>query len=306
MQPAVRTAGSRSVDRAVKRSPARRDRRRRPHRRRAHGSLADRAVPVKVGACRRTLGAGPGMRANDDPTTEGPLAHRAVELAEALLREAREQQTPEERAQAKKLARMMADPHGKELTIALADQAFRSHRPERIADQLALSPRAVRGATVHGLVGAGGAPPGRRHGALSPQPGGASRREPPTPGDAERHPARRGGGPPPLPRGAAPRGHATEPQPARRGDPRRGGGSAPAGRVPRAARPRRRRVHLGEGLVDLQPDRSRRLSRDGRARGRAAAHALPRRRRGIATGTPTGGSRRSSSTSTWRSTATST
>ena len=32
---------------------------------------------------------------------------------------------------------MMADPHGKELTIALADQAFRSHRPERIADQLA-------------------------------------------------------------------------------------------------------------------------------------------------------------------------
>jgi RHH-type transcriptional regulator, proline utilization regulon repressor / proline dehydrogenase / delta 1-pyrroline-5-carboxylate dehydrogenase len=66
-----------------------------------------------------------------------PLAHRAVELAEALLREARAQQTPDERAQARKLARMMADPHGKELTIALADQAFRSHRPERIADQLA-------------------------------------------------------------------------------------------------------------------------------------------------------------------------
>jgi RHH-type proline utilization regulon transcriptional repressor/proline dehydrogenase/delta 1-pyrroline-5-carboxylate dehydrogenase len=65
------------------------------------------------------------------------LAHRAVELAEALLREARVQQTPEERAQARKLARMMVDPHGKELTIALADQAFRSRRPERIADQLA-------------------------------------------------------------------------------------------------------------------------------------------------------------------------
>jgi len=65
------------------------------------------------------------------------LAHRAVELAETLLREAREQQTPEEHAQARKLARMMADPHGKELTIALADQAFRSRRPERIADQLA-------------------------------------------------------------------------------------------------------------------------------------------------------------------------
>jgi RHH-type transcriptional regulator, proline utilization regulon repressor / proline dehydrogenase / delta 1-pyrroline-5-carboxylate dehydrogenase len=66
-----------------------------------------------------------------------PLALRAVELAEALLRDARAQQTGEEHARAAKLARMMTDPHGKELTIALADQAFRSHRPERIADQLA-------------------------------------------------------------------------------------------------------------------------------------------------------------------------
>src|SRR5262249_20369046 len=64
-----------------------------------------------------------------------PLADRAVQLAEALLRDARARQTPEERTQSRKLARMMADPHGKELTIALADQAFRSHRPERIADQ---------------------------------------------------------------------------------------------------------------------------------------------------------------------------
>jgi RHH-type proline utilization regulon transcriptional repressor/proline dehydrogenase/delta 1-pyrroline-5-carboxylate dehydrogenase len=75
-------------------------------------------------------------RAPDDRKTEGP-ARRAVELAEGLLREARAQQTPDERAQAAKLARMMADPHGKELTIALVDQAFRSRRPERIADQLA-------------------------------------------------------------------------------------------------------------------------------------------------------------------------
>ena len=66
-----------------------------------------------------------------------PLALRAVELAAALLRDARAQQTGEEHARASKLARMMEDPHGKELTIALADQAFRSHRPERIADQLA-------------------------------------------------------------------------------------------------------------------------------------------------------------------------
>ena len=65
------------------------------------------------------------------------LPDRAVELAETLLRDARAQQSADEHAQSRKLARMMTDPHGKELTIALADQAFRSHRPERIADQLA-------------------------------------------------------------------------------------------------------------------------------------------------------------------------
>src|SRR2546427_11296409 len=77
------------------------------------------------------------MRATDDIAIGERLAHRAVELAEALLREARAQQTPEERAQSRKLARMISDPHGKELTIALADQAFRSLRAKRIADQLA-------------------------------------------------------------------------------------------------------------------------------------------------------------------------
>ena len=63
-------------------------------------------------------------------------AHRAVDLAEALLREARAGQTSDERARAERLARLMEDPRGKELTIALTDQAFRSRRPARIADQL--------------------------------------------------------------------------------------------------------------------------------------------------------------------------
>ncbi|MEX2220052.1 MAG: bifunctional proline dehydrogenase/L-glutamate gamma-semialdehyde dehydrogenase, partial [Phycisphaerales bacterium] len=63
-------------------------------------------------------------------------AGRAVELAEALLREARAGQTAEELARAERLARLMADPRGKALTIALTDQAFRSRRPARIADQL--------------------------------------------------------------------------------------------------------------------------------------------------------------------------
>jgi RHH-type proline utilization regulon transcriptional repressor/proline dehydrogenase/delta 1-pyrroline-5-carboxylate dehydrogenase len=64
-------------------------------------------------------------------------ARRAVDLAETLLREALAGQTSDERAQARRLARMMEDPRGKELTIALTDQAFRSRRPERIADQIA-------------------------------------------------------------------------------------------------------------------------------------------------------------------------
>ena len=63
-------------------------------------------------------------------------ARRAVDLAETLLREARAQETPDEIAQARRLARMIADPRGKQLTIALIDQAFRSRRPARIADQI--------------------------------------------------------------------------------------------------------------------------------------------------------------------------
>jgi len=68
--------------------------------------------------------------------TGDALAQAAIILAEELLRTAKAQQTPQEHSQAQKIARMMEDPHGKDLTIALADQAFRSHQPARIADQL--------------------------------------------------------------------------------------------------------------------------------------------------------------------------
>lgn len=72
-----------------------------------------------------------------DPSPSGlDTAQRAVDLAAELLRAARADQTPDERAQARKLARMMADPHGKALTIALVDQAFRSQDAARTADQL--------------------------------------------------------------------------------------------------------------------------------------------------------------------------
>ena len=50
-------------------------------------------------------------------------AGRAVDLAATLLRAAHAQETPEEKSQARRLARMMEDPRGKELTIALVDQS---------------------------------------------------------------------------------------------------------------------------------------------------------------------------------------
>src|SRR5262249_43252657 len=93
------------------------------------------------------------------------LALRAVELAETLLREARAGQTSEELAHAQRLARLMEDPRGKELMIALTDQAFRSRRPARIADQLGYllerygAPRFMEGWGGAGRrLGAGGGP----------------------------------------------------------------------------------------------------------------------------------------------------
>ena len=68
--------------------------------------------------------------------TPDELAQRAIDLAQALLANARGEQTADERQQAQKIARMMEDPAGKNLTIALSDQAFRSHKPARIANQL--------------------------------------------------------------------------------------------------------------------------------------------------------------------------
>ncbi|MEM7332323.1 MAG: proline dehydrogenase family protein [Chloroflexota bacterium] len=64
------------------------------------------------------------------------LANTAVVLAETLLTRSKSEQTHQEHTQAQKIARMMEDPLGKELTIALVDQAFRSHQHQRIAEQL--------------------------------------------------------------------------------------------------------------------------------------------------------------------------
>lgn len=64
------------------------------------------------------------------------LAHHAVDLAANLLKAARTEQTSDEKRQAAKIAGMMKDPMGKVMTMALSDQAFRSHDPARINDQI--------------------------------------------------------------------------------------------------------------------------------------------------------------------------
>ena len=72
----------------------------------------------------------------ENKLTDVSLPQRAVVLAEQLLGAAKTAQTESEHDYAQKIARMMDDPRGKALTIALSDQAFRSHRPARVADQL--------------------------------------------------------------------------------------------------------------------------------------------------------------------------
>ena len=62
---------------------------------------------------------------------------RAIALAGLMLEEAHRIQTPSEKEQEKQLAGMMRDPIGKVFTTTLTDQCFRSHRPGRVADQLA-------------------------------------------------------------------------------------------------------------------------------------------------------------------------
>ncbi|MGD9636253.1 MAG: bifunctional proline dehydrogenase/L-glutamate gamma-semialdehyde dehydrogenase, partial [Pirellulales bacterium] len=61
---------------------------------------------------------------------------QAVQLARLLGRRAAELQTPQERRQQAELDRMINSPGDKVTLMQLTDQAFRSHRPPRAADQL--------------------------------------------------------------------------------------------------------------------------------------------------------------------------
>ena len=72
----------------------------------------------------------------ESPVNVEDLSHYAVDLAAELLTTAQAQQTESEKKQAVKMGGMMTDPMGKVMTMALSDQAFRSHNPARINDQI--------------------------------------------------------------------------------------------------------------------------------------------------------------------------
>jgi RHH-type proline utilization regulon transcriptional repressor/proline dehydrogenase/delta 1-pyrroline-5-carboxylate dehydrogenase len=63
-------------------------------------------------------------------------AQQAIHLARTLCQRARELQTPQERRQQAELDRMIHSPHDKATLTQLTDQAFRSQRARRAADQL--------------------------------------------------------------------------------------------------------------------------------------------------------------------------
>jgi RHH-type proline utilization regulon transcriptional repressor/proline dehydrogenase/delta 1-pyrroline-5-carboxylate dehydrogenase len=73
---------------------------------------------------------------SDGAANSPPDVHYAIHLARVLCRRARELQTPQERRQQGELDRMINSPHDKATMMQLTDQAFRSQRAARSADQL--------------------------------------------------------------------------------------------------------------------------------------------------------------------------
>ncbi len=63
-------------------------------------------------------------------------AAAAIDLAAQLLRQAVQLQTPQERRQQAELDRMIGHDEDKATLVELTDQAFRTHTPARVADQL--------------------------------------------------------------------------------------------------------------------------------------------------------------------------
>ncbi|MEP5990047.1 MAG: hypothetical protein ABJ301_12400, partial [Rhodopirellula bahusiensis] len=63
-------------------------------------------------------------------------AAAAIEMAADLLRESRALQTPQERRQQSELDRMIGHDADKATLVEMTDQAFRTHTPARVADQM--------------------------------------------------------------------------------------------------------------------------------------------------------------------------
>ena len=77
------------------------------------------------------------IHGNDPSLLNQPLeVQQTIYLARELCRHARQLQTPQERRQQAELDRMIQSPHDKATLLQLTDQAFRSQRPHRAADQL--------------------------------------------------------------------------------------------------------------------------------------------------------------------------
>lgn len=75
-------------------------------------------------------------QAANQPLTLDQRIENAIKLAGLILEEAHRVQTTSEKQQQAQLAGMMNDPNGKNFTTSLTDQCFRSHRNERIANQM--------------------------------------------------------------------------------------------------------------------------------------------------------------------------
>ncbi|MDB2686474.1 bifunctional proline dehydrogenase/L-glutamate gamma-semialdehyde dehydrogenase [Mariniblastus sp.] len=65
-----------------------------------------------------------------------PMPQEVIELASDLLKSSRSFETSDERTRSAMMARMMADPSGKQFTMAMADQVLRIPNPKRAAARL--------------------------------------------------------------------------------------------------------------------------------------------------------------------------
>ncbi len=84
--------------------------------------MIDSSIPEMIAAARQKS------------LSDQQLANKAIELAEAILKQANAGMKRKEKAQSRQMARMMGDANGKAFTFAMADRVFRPTEAERGAD----------------------------------------------------------------------------------------------------------------------------------------------------------------------------